>query len=218
MSTARDDILARVRDATADVTSPPQETRRPPVHDQPGPAAPEVLDLFVERVADYKAQVIRVGRDEVATTVADVLRREGCRSVIVPDGVDEDWVRTIDDVVQVRRDSPTVTHDDLDRTDAVLTGSAVGIATTGTVVLDHGPDQGRREVTLVPDTQVCVVRSDQVVPDVPEAVQRLRPDGSGHPRPLTWISGPSATSDIELVRFEGVHGPRTLVVLLVDDS
>ncbi len=218
MSTAREDILARVRAATADVTATSQAAPRPPVDDPAGPAAADVLDLFAERVADYNAQVIRTTPQEVAGTVAEVLRRAGCRSVVVPDGVDEDWIRTIEDVVEIRRDSASVTHDDLDCTDAVLTASAVGIATTGTVVLDHRADQGRRELSLVPDTQVCVVRSDQVVPDVPEAVQRLRPAAGEHPRPLTWISGPSATSDIELVRFEGVHGPRTLVVLLVAGS
>jgi len=104
---------------------------------------------------------------------------------------------------------------DLDTTDAVLTTATVGIAETGTIVLDHGPGQGRRALTLVPDRHVCVVRADQVVPDVPDAMAPL--GGSiAAGRPLTWISGPSATSDIELTRVEGVHGPRTLHVVLVE--
>ena len=105
----------------------------------------------------------------------------------------------------------------LDTIDGVVTGAALGIAETGTIVLDHGPAQGRRAITLVPDTHVCVVRADQVVADMPDAVARLRPGAEGA-RPLTWISGPSATSDIELQRVEGVHGPRTLVMVLVADA
>ena len=111
-------------------------------------------------------------------------------------------------------DSAATTAPDLDSIDGVVTASAVGIATTGTIVLDHRADQGRRAITLVPDTHVCVIRADQVVHDIPDSVRRLRPQ-AGDARPLTWISGPSATSDIELERVEGVHGPRTLVVVLV---
>lgn len=218
MSTAREEILARVRTATADVTTPPEPTDRTPLRWEEGAAPGDALDLFAERVADYQAQVLRVGPEEVAATVTDVLREGECRSVIIPDGVDDAWVRSVEDALEVRRDSPSVTHADLDGTDAVLTGSAVGIATTGTIVLDHRADQGRRGLTLVPDTHVCVVRDDQVVTDVPEAVARLRPGVGEQAPPLTWISGPSATSDIELERIEGVHGPRTLVVVIVEGT
>lgn len=106
---------------------------------------------------------------------------------------------------------------DLDTVDAVVTAAAVGIASTGTIVLDHGPDQGRRALTLVPDLHVCVIRDDQLLADVPEAVQRLQTSVNDG-RPLTWISAPSATSDIELDRVEGVHGPRRLHVVLVRTS
>jgi L-lactate dehydrogenase complex protein LldG len=157
------------------------------------------VDLFAERVADYRAVVERCGADEVAARVAAVV--EGLR-VVVPDGLGFDVPGGLPDT--------GLSAAELDAVDAVVTTATVGIAETGTIVLDHGPGQGRRALTLVPDVHVCVVRADQVVADVPDAVRRLDPA-----RPLTWISGPSATSDIELDRVEGVHGPRTLHVLVV---
>lgn len=215
MSSARQEILGRIRGATADITSeakgaPGLAETAPPVEI---PTA-ATLDLFAENVADYEASVLRVHASDLADTIAQVLQDHDCRSVIVPDGVDQEWTGSLGTAPEVVRDSPSLAPADLDRIDAVLTASAVGIARTGTIVLDHRADQGRRALTLVPDVHVCVVRSDQVVADVPEAVTRLRPDPQD-PRPLTWISGPSATSDIELQRVEGVHGPRTLVMLLV---
>ena len=139
----------------------------------------------------------------------------GASSVVVPSGLDPAWVSALGDGVRIVADEGLGSLD-LDAIDSVITASAVSIATTGTIVLDHGPDQGRRALSLVPDVHVCVVRASQVVHDVPEAVFRLHPQ-EGMPRPLTWISGPSATSDIELDRVEGVHGPRTLHVILIED-
>jgi L-lactate dehydrogenase complex protein LldG len=200
---ARDDILGRVRSALADVAdvpAAPTPPRRTPVQD--------VVGLFAERVADYRATVVRSTADRVAAAVADALP-EGA-SVVVPSGLGIDVPGAV-------VDDGTLTAQQLDDVDAVVTGAAVGIAETGTIVLDHGADQGRRAITLVPDTHVCVIRADQVVLDVPDAVTLLGPavrNGS----PLTWISGPSATSDIELSRVEGVHGPRNLYVVLVDGS
>lgn len=216
MSSAREEILRRIRGATADVTTE-AKGGQPPTEPSPDAAPPttEVLDLFAETVADYEADVRRVHAADLPRTIAEVLHDGGCRSVVVPDGVDEHWTGSLGATPEVVRDSPSLTAGDLDRVDAVLTASAVGIARTGTIVLDHRADQGRRALTLVPDVHVCVVTADQVVDDVPEAVARLRP-APGDARPLTWISGPSATSDIELQRVEGVHGPRTLVVLLVE--
>jgi L-lactate dehydrogenase complex protein LldG len=211
---ARDDILARVRAAVADVTTEPGSRGPVPVIEVPSPGPGESLELFAENVADYRATVIRVRPSQVAAAITDALRANGCRSAVVPTGLDATWRRAVEETLDVLTESDATSPQVLDSVDAVVTGAAVGIATTGTIILDHRSDQGRRELTLVPDTHVCIIRADQVVHDVPEAVARLRPGPHG-PRPLTWISGPSATSDIELKRVEGVHGPRTLVVILV---
>ena len=195
---ARDDILGRVRSALSGVS--------PVVQVPPAPRAPDrgdLVALFVERVEDYRAVVTRCSPDEVAGVVAGVLDglRDGARTVVPPDlGLD-----VADAVVDTG-----FTAAELDAFDAVVTRARVGIAETGTIVLDHQPDQGRRAITLVPDVHVCVVDASQVVADVPDAMAVLDPA-----RPLTWISGPSATSDIELDRVEGVHGPRTLHVVVV---
>ena len=161
-----------------------------------------LLDLFAERVADYRAEVTRCATADLATAVVAALT--GAQRVVVPRALGID--------VPLARVDDGLTAADLDATDAVVTAAAVGIAETGTLVLDHGPDQGRRLLTLLPDLHVCVVRASQVVPDVPDALALLDPQ-----RPQTWVSGPSATSDIELSRVEGVHGPRRLHVVLVAD-
>lgn len=198
MSSARDDILARVRAALVDV-EPATEPVLSPQGTYAGGGA--VLDLFAERVADYRAEVVRCSPTDLEATVAAALP-EGAR-VVVPPGLGFAVPGSVVD--------DGLTAGDLDELDGVVTACRVGVAETGTIVLDHGADQGRRAITLVPDLHVCVVRADQVVPDVGQAVELLDPL-----RPTTWISGPSATSDIELERVEGVHGPRTLVVVLVD--
>jgi L-lactate utilization protein LutC len=194
--TTRDEILAAVRSALA--TAPPA-----PVADVPrrtsDPAA-DVVGLFAERVADYRAVVERCGPADLEASVRAALP-EGARVVVPPDlGLDVPG-SVVDD---------GLTASDLDAIDAVVTRARLGIAETGTIVLDHGPGQGRRAITLVPDRHVCVVEAGQVVADVPDAFDVL--DAS---RPLTWVSGPSATSDIELDRVEGVHGPRLLHVIVV---
>lgn len=212
---ARDEILARVRAATADVTTPVGARGPVPVIQAVASGAEATLDLFAENVADYRATVLRVAPAEVGRALSGVLRDLGRRSVVVPEGLDPQWKQALAEVATIIPEAEATSSRVLDQVEAVVTASAVGIATTGTIVLDHGPDQGRRELTLIPDTHVCVIRDDQVVHDVHEAVVRLR--GEAHKgRPLTWVSGPSATSDIELQRVEGVHGPRTLVVVLVD--
>lgn len=210
MSEAREEILARVRSAL--------EPDRPdvPVATQPAlatvdPAA--MLEEFLETTADYRAVVERCPAAEVPARVAAALERYAARRVVSPPGLPADWLTAYAGEVVV---DEGLSAYDLDRLDAVVTAAAVGIAATGTIVLDHQPDQGRRAISLVPDVHVCVVRAGQVVPDVPHAVAALH-TAARERRPLTWISGPSATSDIELDRVEGVHGPRTLHVVLSDD-
>ena len=194
MTSAREEILARVRTAL-DGVEPAGELPSPPRV----AAVEDLLQLFVERVEDYRALVTRCGESELEETVAAAVAG---RSVVVPGGLGIAIAGATVDA--------NLSAAELDAIDAVVTAARVGIAETGTVVLDHGPDQGRRAISLVPDLHVCVVRADQVVADVPDALAVLDPG-----RALTWISGPSATSDIELSRVEGVHGPRSLHVVLV---
>jgi L-lactate dehydrogenase complex protein LldG len=215
--TARDEILARVRRALRDVPaseSPddvpvPRDYLTAHVADDPRALA----DLLAENLADYRAHVHRCGPDEVAATVAGLLERRGSRTVGVPADLPPDWLASVSALDDVRTvaDSPALAARELDAVDSVVTGCALAVAETGTLVLDAGPGQGRRALTLVPDHHVCVVVAPrQVVASMPLAFPRLDPA-----RPQTWISGPSATSDIELDRVEGVHGPRTLDVVLV---
>lgn len=202
--TARDEILGRIRDAVHDVAATgvtvPRDYRR--AHSDG-----DLVALFCERVADYRAVVRQVPAGELGSVIAAVLARHQVTSVAVPADLPEPWLAEIG--AEVRRDGPALTVAELDVCGATVTGCALAIAESGTIVLDAGPSQGRRALTLVPDLHVCVVGSGQVLADVPDAVAAL--DAT---RPQTWISGPSATSDIELNRVEGVHGPRTLVVLV----
>ena len=167
------------------------------------------MELFCERVADYKAEVHRVsGADDLPAALADVCAARRSSQVLRAPAADWDI-----DGAEVRLDSPHLSPQDLDSVDAALTGCALAIAETGTIVLDGGPLSGRRALTLVPDHHICVVRPDQVVANVPDAIDQLA-DAARAGRPLTFVSGPSATSDIELQRVEGVHGPRMLDVVI----
>lgn len=202
---SREQVLAAVRGAIRGAAAPPV----PREYDRELDLDREALiDLFVERVDDYRAEVQVIDRADLGRTIGAQLAQRQTGSVVVPDDLDPGLLTTV--TSRVVRDSEDLTANDLDRIDAVITGSAVSIALTGTIVLDAGRIQGRRAISLVPDLHVCIVEADSVVGTLPEAVARL--DAT---RPLTWISGPSATSDIELDRVEGVHGPRTLVVLVV---
>lgn len=214
---ARDAILTRVREALADVPDIPveQDTPIPWEYHRPVPVD-DVIDLFVERVVDYKAVVERAAAQEVPGKIVAALQHANAGNVVLPAGVPESWRAAIESSgIEIRTDDPPLSRRRLNETAAVVTAAAVGCAVTGTIMLDHAPDQGRRALSLVPDVHVCVVRTDQVVTDVPEAVGRLG-EAARAGQPMTWISGPSATSDIELSRVEGVHGPRRLHVILAE--
>lgn len=233
---ARDDVLARVRRALG--SSPDGGTGPAAAGHAAAPSAvprayrvagtasgrTDLVDLLAERLEDYRATVLRCDAAQLPAVLAEQLADAG--SVVVPPGLADAWTAALPPAgdaepvagaptgTTVRRDSADapLSPADLDATAAVLTACRVAVAETGTLVLDGEPDQGRRVLTLLPDRHVVVVRAEQVVGSVPEAVRLL----AEHPeRPLTWISGPSATSDIELVRVEGVHGPRDLRVVLV---
>ena len=223
MTGSKEAILARIRaanrgangavaahrepaDADAAYAALPREYRRAH-HD---PASADIAGLFAERVADYRAVVERVPEPGLAAVIARILtERAAAGPFVVPDGLPPGWLAALPPAVELARDTPPLPAAELDQVAGVVTGCAVAIAETGTIILDHGPGQGRRALTLVPDFHLVIVRVSQVYADLPDAFDRLDPA-----RPHTLISGPSATSDIELIRVEGVHGPRNLHVLL----
>lgn len=209
---SRERILGRVRRALADAPGQDTPIERTYLREHGDRGVEETVELLAENLADYRAIVHRCTAADLPATLAGMLAARGSKTVLVPPGLEPSWLADADaEQVPDRAES---TPYELDRIDSVVTACAVAVAETGTIVLDGGPDQGRRRITLVPDHHVCVVRvPDQVVSSVPQALERLDPV-----RPLTWISGPSATSDIELDRVEGVHGPRTLEVVLVDSQ
>ena len=198
-------IVLGARDALADR---PAGGPIPRDYERALPPGTDRIELFVERVSDYRATVHRTTAVDLPAAITAVLAAHGATRIAVPGGIPDSWLTGSS--AERCSDEPVLSHADLDRLDGVVTGCAVAIAETGTIVLDAGPDQGRRALSLLPDLHVCVVDVDQVVGSVPEAIARLDPT-----RPQTWISGPSATSDIELQRVEGVHGPRRLEVIVV---
>jgi L-lactate dehydrogenase complex protein LldG len=213
---ARDEILARIRTALGTSREAAGEVSRTyRTRGEMDAGDPALITLLAERLSDYRAHVWRTTADDLATTVARALAHgytaTGDRTrarIVVPAGLPGEWLADADAEVVTDELLDTAALDDCD---GVVTAAAVAIAETGTIVLDGAEGQGRRAITLVPDLHICVVHAEQVVATVPEGVAGLEPT-----RPLTWISGPSATSDIELERVEGVHGPRTLEVVLVE--
>ena len=206
---AREDILGRIRTALKDNPEAPQIPRQYRSTSELDEAAQ--IELLVDRLIDYKAQVSVVDAADVPARIAELLA--DAQSYVVPAGINADWLTGLELEHDSRRrtDSTTapLTVAELDGIDAVVTGSAVSVAETGTIILDGSPNQGRRAISLVPDHHICIVKATDITGILPEALRRV--DGT---QPLTMISGPSATSDIELERVEGVHGPRKLDVII----
>jgi L-lactate dehydrogenase complex protein LldG len=213
VSAARDEILRRIRTALADVPpdEQPEDVRVARDYDRAGDLdAAAVVERFAERVADYEATVRRVAAGELAQAVGQACADMGLQNVVVPPGLPRDWRPA--DVEVVEDDGLTAGR--LDEIDGAITGCASAIAETGTLLLDGQERSGRRLITLVPDHHICIVTTDQIVAVVPEAIAALAPAVREHGAPVTLVSGPSASSDIELSRVEGVHGPRHLMVLI----
>ena len=216
MATARETILWRIRHATSDVPEGerPEDVRvERGYRREGGESREEIVTRFAERTAEYDAKVRRVSHEELPEAIEEALRRRQVKRLVVPPYLPKDWVP---EGVEILPDAARsrLTNAQLDEGDGVLTGCALGIAQTGTIVLDAGRAQGRRALSLLPDYHLCVVREEQIVGLVPEAIARLEETVKAEGRAITFISGPSATSDIELNRVEGVHGPRTLEVLI----
>jgi L-lactate dehydrogenase complex protein LldG len=216
LSDAREQVLAAIRSALGD---------RPPVDGSAPAAAPAVqppgdphtlIALFVERLRDYGATITECESAGVSDAVREACVRQKARRLVIPAGLPAQWrpdgIELIADGADGAHEA--LTSEQLDALDGVLTGAAVGIAQSGTIALDAGPDQGRRALTLIPDLHVCVVEAGRIVDSLPEALERLAPAVQPGRRAITLISGPSATADIELRRVQGVHGPRRLEVII----
>lgn len=208
---AREEILNRIKSSLRDAPETPvvpREYRR-----SSAMTAEQRLEQLVDRLVDYKANVFLTPADDAPARIAELLA--GSASIVVPEGLPEEWLSAVKDdagTLAVHVDAPgaRLSTSELDAVDAVVTAAAVAVSETGTIMLDGSPDQGRRIISLVPDRHICLLTVEQIVEVLPEAIARLEAT-----RPQTWISGPSATSDIELERVEGVHGPRTLDVIIL---
>ncbi|ALE93438.1 lactate utilization protein C [Arthrobacter alpinus] len=209
---ARDEVMNRIKSALRDAPVAPEIPRNYRRDSHMG--AGQRLDLLVDRLVDYKANVFVVPAADASAKLAELLA--GSSSIVVPHGLPESWLAAVKNdagTVRLQVDSPErrLTVEELDAVDAVVTAAAVAVAETGTIMLDGSPSQGRRVISLVPDRHICLLLAQDIVEVLPEAIARLEPTS-----PQTWISGPSATSDIELERVEGVHGPRTLDVVILN--
>jgi len=209
---AREQILAAIRAALGTTRISQDDTALDLAPSDLPTGVPELVELFCERVGDYQATVSRAEVEEVAGAVAGIAARHQARRLVVPAGLPAGWRPAALELVE---DHDELAARELERFDGALTGAGLAIAETGTIVLDGGPDQGRRWLTLLPDLHICIVQATRVVADVPDAIEILGELVRSQRRAVTFVSGPSATADIELRRVHGVHGPRRLEVVVV---
>lgn len=207
MTTSRDTILHNIRHTLTTHHGQPTEITRTysTTHTEHTPQ--QAAELLAHNLTDYRAHVHHTTQTDLPHLIAQLLTHHGSRQVLIPDDLPKTWTSATD--IPLIPDNPHATPHDLDHIDSVITGCALAIAETGTIILDTGPTQGHRRITLIPDHHICIIHTPQIVSSVPQALPHLNPT-----RPQTWISGPSATSDIELDRVEGVHGPRTLDAII----
>ena len=208
MSEAKEAMLGRIRQALAH--APEAELAIPQAYQTTSTDTREdIIETFAQRVLEYRALLDRVDAKRLPAKIAAACAQHGIKRLVAPSDLPDAWLPM---GIEILRDEPPLSYADLDASDGVVTGCRLAIAQTGTIILDGGARQGRRALSLVPDFHLCVVEEAQIVGLVPEGITRLR---GSRTQPVTFISGPSATSDIELSRVEGVHGPRTLHVLVV---
>jgi L-lactate dehydrogenase complex protein LldG len=207
--TTKEAMLARIRAAIANAPEAPAIPDDFRQYDERDHSA--IQADFVDRLLDYKASVVQVDVLNLPQSIADACQSYSIQRLVIPADIPSAWLPA---AVTMLPDDPPLSLADIDGCDGVLTGCAQAIAQTGTILLDGGAAQGRRLLSLVPDQHICIVRSSQIVGIVPEAIAAMRERSR---QPITLISGPSATSDIELSRVEGVHGPRRLHVIIVQD-
>jgi L-lactate dehydrogenase complex protein LldG len=213
-NSARSEVLRRIREAkggvaSADAAQAGWSSIERRYRREATRSREVILELLVDRLRDYDARVVRAVHVDVRSAAARMLGERNVRRMVVPPGGVAEWLPGgVEFVVD-----EGLAAVELDAVDGVMTGATLAIAETGTVVLQNVAGQGRREVTLVPDYHLCVVRVEDVVETVPEAMARLQTTAG---LATTFVSGPSATADIEMTRIKGVHGPRFLDVILVD--
>ena len=212
---ARAEILGRIRSALGRDGSLPSAQQAwqaiPREYKLAGQLNPaRRMDLFVDRLHDYGVHVTHCRSHAIAAAIAERFRARNKRTILVPREIDQTWLSEAEEDIHFLTDE-SLSYEQLDHCDGVLTGCVLGIAETGTLGISHGSANGRRALTLIPDYHLCVIDANSVMETVPEAFQALE---AYKDRPITLISGPSATADIEMTRIQGVHGPRVLDVLI----